>query len=258
MVGVPYAVAGVRGTHATATCPECGEVFEAATSKAATRKYASHFTRDHKETTMPNTKTPAQTPAKVEENTPAANRARIEAARKVEAESKKAETRAAPRVRVERKQVKSKAEEDRVRARMIAEGRTVKVEKDGTRTYVVGKLPNSGPKQETKVIDGAALITGRKSKVPAPKKTPKEKPAAKEKKASTSKSTATKTPATPNEKRNGFTRPRPGGKTAKVWDLADANPGKTRKEILAMCEKKGYNMNMAQTQYGRWRRFMGL
>lgn len=72
--------------------------------------------------------------------------------------------------------------------------------------------------------------------------------------------------ASTNEKANGETQPREGGKTRRVWDIADklaakkGGPDKvTRAEVLAQAvEKEGASLGMASTQYGRWRRFRGL
>lgn len=78
-----------------------------------------------------------------------------------------------------------------------------------------------------------------------------------------------KAPAAPKavrpelEKANGFTKPKEGGKTRLVWDIADkeaAKAGSTdvRKEVLAACAAKGVANGTAVTQYSRWRRFQGL
>lgn len=67
--------------------------------------------------------------------------------------------------------------------------------------------------------------------------------------------------AQPNK--NGVTRPRDGGKTSSVWDIADGISSKTREpakraDVLAAAEKKGINNATAATQYGKWRRYNGL
>jgi len=49
-------------------------------------------------------------------------------------------------------------------------------------------------------------------------------------------------------------RHRGHGKTAKVWELADANPTLTRTEIIELAVQQGINRNTASTQYGHWLR----
>ena len=79
-------------------------------------------------------------------------------------------------------------------------------------------------------------------------------------KKATKKVTAQKAPANKRVEKaklsNGeFTeRPAAGGKTAVVWEIADKNFRKTRKEILELCKEAGVRDATAATQYGRWRR----
>lgn len=81
------------------------------------------------------------------------------------------------------------------------------------------------------------------------------------------KATKTKAAVTarvPNETKNDEVRPRAGGKTARVWEIADSLSKKlrrpaTRAEVLEVAvEKEGASLGMASTQFGRWRRFNGL
>jgi hypothetical protein len=44
------------------------------------------------------------------------------------------------------------------------------------------------------------------------------------------------------------------GKTRKVWDIADAMPGASRKEVLEACADHNINPNTAATQYAAWKR----
>lgn len=68
-------------------------------------------------------------------------------------------------------------------------------------------------------------------------------------------------PAMP--KQNGVTRPKPGTKTGRVWEIADAlsaqaNAPAPRKNVIAQGVAEGINPATLATQYGRWRRFHGL
>ena len=68
-------------------------------------------------------------------------------------------------------------------------------------------------------------------------------------------------PAMP--KQNGITRPKPGTKTGRVWEIADAlsaqaNAPAPRKNVIAQGVAEGINPATLATQYGRWRRFHGL
>lgn len=61
---------------------------------------------------------------------------------------------------------------------------------------------------------------------------------------------------------NGMTQPREGGKTRAIWDLCDSLKSNlkrvpTRGEVLEAAPK-GAKPNMVATQYGYWRRFMGI
>jgi hypothetical protein len=62
---------------------------------------------------------------------------------------------------------------------------------------------------------------------------------------------------------NGITRPEPGTKTGRVWEICDqisANTGKPadRKDVLEAGEAEGLNDATITTQHGRWREFHGL
>jgi len=50
-------------------------------------------------------------------------------------------------------------------------------------------------------------------------------------------------------------RPRPGSKTARVWELADELGN--RAAVIAACEKEGVNPSTAATQYARWKHSTG-
>lgn len=86
---------------------------------------------------------------------------------------------------------------------------------------------------------------------------PAKTPAAKKSVAKTAK------PKVERLRQNGFTRP-VGGKTGRVWDIADKISEKqkrpaTRAEVLAQAvDKEGAKKSMAATQYSRWRAFFGL
>ncbi len=64
--------------------------------------------------------------------------------------------------------------------------------------------------------------------------------------------------------KNDVVRPRDGGKTAAIWAIAESLKAKlgrtpTRAEVLEQAAKnKGTKLGMASTQYGYWRRFMGI
>jgi hypothetical protein len=65
------------------------------------------------------------------------------------------------------------------------------------------------------------------------------------------------------ETQNGVSRPRPGGATARVWELADeisSREGRpaVRKEVMDQFVAEGGNISTAATQYGRWRKFYGI
>lgn len=100
-------------------------------------------------------------------------------------------------------------------------------------------------------------------KAPAEKKQ-KAAPAPKVEKAAK----APKEPKVPKEKApadrvNGQTRPKEGGKTRSVWDLADklsANGTKDikRADVMAQADALGVTAATCATQYGRWRRYRGL
>lgn len=62
---------------------------------------------------------------------------------------------------------------------------------------------------------------------------------------------------------NGVTRPKVGGKTARIWTIADEVSAKNnrpalRKEVLDQAKEEGLNLGMGATQYSRWCKFHGL
>lgn len=62
---------------------------------------------------------------------------------------------------------------------------------------------------------------------------------------------------------NGITRPKPGTKTCRVWEIADAQSANLgapapRKGVLEECVAEDLNSATAATQYGRWRKYHGL
>ena len=66
------------------------------------------------------------------------------------------------------------------------------------------------------------------------------------------------------ERKNGFTRPKPGSRTVLVWDIADAISAEhgrpaLRGEVLDAFVKQNPNgsLGMAGTQYSRWCTFNG-
>lgn len=63
--------------------------------------------------------------------------------------------------------------------------------------------------------------------------------------------------------KNEYVRPGDGTKTGKVWNIADSLKSKlgrcpTRGEVLAVAKTGKLNLQMASTQYGRWRGFNGI
>lgn len=59
---------------------------------------------------------------------------------------------------------------------------------------------------------------------------------------------------------NGVRVPKPGTKTRRVWDLADAlsnqlNAPTPVKPLLEACAEEGINDSTTKTQYARWRKF---
>lgn len=64
-------------------------------------------------------------------------------------------------------------------------------------------------------------------------------------------------------KQNGATRPRPGSKTVRPWEIADELSRATgkpavRKDVIEKATAEGISPATAATQYGRWRRYNGL
>lgn len=71
------------------------------------------------------------------------------------------------------------------------------------------------------------------------------------------------TPAYIYQTKNGATRPKPGGNTARVWEIADDMTEKTgatavRKDVLAKVTKEKIPLATGATQYNLWRVFNGL
>lgn len=63
--------------------------------------------------------------------------------------------------------------------------------------------------------------------------------------------------------KNGVSRPNPGSKTGRIWEISDHLSAKTnqpakRADVLAAAEKEEINKSTAMTQYGQWRKFHGL
>lgn len=70
--------------------------------------------------------------------------------------------------------------------------------------------------------------------------------------------TAAPAPKAPREERNGVKRPKPGGKCAAVWDHLDNHGNMESKDLRAVAEAKGWNVNNALIELSVWRRFHGL
>lgn len=80
-----------------------------------------------------------------------------------------------------------------------------------------------------------------------------------------SEETATEEQEAPPEmpEQNGVRRPKPGTKTARVWEIADelsAQAGEPAKrgDVLKAYEAEGGNPATGATQFGRWTKFHGL
>lgn len=73
-------------------------------------------------------------------------------------------------------------------------------------------------------------------------------------------------PATPKPEKiqaHGVTRPAPGTKTGRVWEISDelskaAGKPIARAEVMKKAEAEGINTATVATQYGKWRVFNGL
>lgn len=67
------------------------------------------------------------------------------------------------------------------------------------------------------------------------------------------------------DQKNGVTRPTAGTATGRVWKICDTiyanateeNPI-TRARVIKTAEAEDINVSTAATQYGRWRKYMGL
>lgn len=62
---------------------------------------------------------------------------------------------------------------------------------------------------------------------------------------------------------NGVTRPKPGTKTGRIWEIADQLSAAKkapieRKFVMEQAEKEGINEATAATQYGRWTKFYDI
>lgn len=90
-----------------------------------------------------------------------------------------------------------------------------------------------------------------------------ETPAAEGAAAATTEAKAPKAPKVEREKQNGQTKPAPGTKTGRLWQIIDdisAELGEPapRKTVLERAEKEGFNLAMAASLYAHWRKFHGL
>lgn len=65
-------------------------------------------------------------------------------------------------------------------------------------------------------------------------------------------------PKAPREERNGVKRPKPGGKCAAVWDHLDSHGNMEAKDLRAVAEAKGWNVNNSLIELSVWRRFNGV
>lgn len=104
----------------------------------------------------------------------------------------------------------------------------------------------------------------RTPKAKAPKTTKAEQPKKAEQKKTLRRSTDSDGNAVPTvyTEQNGVTMPM-AGKTRQVWDFCDsfmdaAERAPTRAEALAKLQEVGINFHTVSTQYGRWRKFMGI
>lgn len=129
--------------------------------------------------------------------------------------------------------------------------------------------PPAAPKAPPAASKKAAAKTAPKAPAkPAAASTKKAAPAKPAAPAAPKKSAKVETAKESNyEKQNGITRPKAGGTTSQVWDIADALLAKTGKgnppsfnDVLAAVEKKKLEINPGtlRTQYGNWRRFNGI
>lgn len=74
---------------------------------------------------------------------------------------------------------------------------------------------------------------------------------------------APKAPKVEREKQNGQTKPAPGTKTGRLWQIiddisAELKEPAPRKTVLERAEKEGFNLAMAASLYAHWRKFHGL
>lgn len=98
-----------------------------------------------------------------------------------------------------------------------------------------------------------------------PTKKSAKKPAKKAVKKTAAKKKAAAPKAAPYlyQSKNGATRPKPGGKTARVWEISDELTEKTgqtaiRSEVIALVVKEKIPSATGATQYNLWRVFNGL
>lgn len=127
------------------------------------------------------------------------------------------------------------------------------------------------PKDEAGATDttAAATVTTAQADSSAPveapkgKRTAKGKAAAKGKKGKAAEAKGEKAPRVALEEANGIKRPKAEGQTGQVWAYCDEQHKKTgaaptRADALADLQAKGINFHTVSTQYGRWRKFMGI
>jgi hypothetical protein len=65
-------------------------------------------------------------------------------------------------------------------------------------------------------------------------------------------------PKAAREERNGVKRPKPGGKCAAVWEHLDNHGNMEAKELRAVAEAKGWNVNNTLIELSVWRKFNGI
>lgn len=146
------------------------------------------------------------------------------------------------------------------------------VEKHGKLFHLLVKAPDTTE---------AAIITSAQADTSAPAEAPKAKgkprgrnmvdakgnrvapTAPKGKKGKAVEAKGEKAPRAALEEANGIKRPKAEGQTGQVWAYCDEQHKKTgaaptRADALADLQAKGINFHTVSTQYGRWRKFMGI
>lgn len=76
--------------------------------------------------------------------------------------------------------------------------------------------------------------------------------------ATLSKAPAAAKTASTREERNGVRRPRPGGKCWQVWNHLDQHGNMEAKDLRAVAEAKGWNVNNCLIELSQWRKFSGV